>query len=554
MLPRLLECGVPLEARDGDRATAFLHACSIESIEVLVAAGCNVLAVNRAHQNGLMMAAAQGHATLLPRLLKCGVPLEARDDSRVTAFLFACDCGHAKCTEVLVAAGCNVAAVDKQGKTGLMIAAARGHAKLLPRLVECGVPLEVRDKQDLTAFLHACREGQPESVKALLAAGCDATSMTSKGRTGLKLAKAKGHMGVLHLLATDPEAVSQAKAAKQRQEAEQAALAPTPAARKEAEQAALRAEAELMAIIEGEKSGQTTPKPCKQAQTTVAASAKKRAKRERQRLLQRTREAAAAETELASAPEPAPDYAGGVVPAAARPTSDYVAASIASPALHQDDIVATAETPQRKLAEEMAAKKKAKRERQRQRRAGEAEGRQPKMPAATPEPEPEAAAVAEPEPAPVETAAQRETLERSVLLMREWDAKQVLAWCATQLPGCVAGAAAKELEDGEELAGRMPRSLLKMPKRHGASEAQAQALVACRDAVLAGQECLVSEGPRGGGAEEASAAAGVDPCDICFEPYDRRECTPRMLKECGHTFCAPSPRLPRAQYASTRTA
>ena len=141
-------------------------------------------------------------------------------------------------------------------------------------------------------------------------------------------------------------------------------------------------------------------------------------------------------------------------------------------------------------------------------------------------------------------ATQCRACTRSTLPMGEWDTEQVLAWCAVQLPEHLAGALATELEDGEELAGRKPRSLLKLLKRHGATEAEAETLLARRDAVLAEQQRVGGEGAgRDEHTEEAPAVAVVEPCDICFEPFDRRERTPRLLKECGHTFCASTPTL-----------
>ena len=139
--------------------------------------------------------------------------------------------------------------------------------------------------------------------------------------------------------------------------------------------------------------------------------------------------------------------------------------------------------------------------------------------------------------------------------MAVWSAEHVLAWCASQLPARMAGAAARSLEDGEELEAMPERSLLKRLKRQGATEAEAQALLVCRDTVLAEQRRPGDEGEGGEGEGEqapataaaaaaAAADAAVDPCEICFEPFDRGERVPRMLNKCGHTFCAPT--LPRS--------
>ena len=79
----------------------------------------------------------------------------------------------------------------------------------------------------------------------------------------------------------------------------------------------------------------------------------------------------------------------------------------------------------------------------------------------------------------------------SVLPMGEWGMEQVLTWCAFELPAQMADAVARQLEDGEELAGKRPHSLLKLLKRAGATDAQAQALLASRVAILAEQESLM---------------------------------------------------------------
>ena len=166
-----------------------------------------------------------------------------------------------------------------------------------------------------------------------------------------------------------------------------------------------------------------------------------------------------------------------------------------------------------------SAKKRAKRERQRQRAREVAASR----PVSVPEPEAANEAAAEPEPestcaedivpSPEPEPEQAETGNSFLALV--WALAVlivgVLAWLWRQSSAAVEASAA--------------------------SEAQAQALLECRDAVLAEQ--------MGGGdeaeaeREEASPVAGVE-CDICFEPFDRMERTPRNMKECGHTFCAPT--------------
>ena len=73
-----------------------------EGVQALLDAGCNAAAMNNRGQTALMIAAAKGHAVLLPRLLAGGVRLEARDEAGMTAFLHACARGQAACVGALL--------------------------------------------------------------------------------------------------------------------------------------------------------------------------------------------------------------------------------------------------------------------------------------------------------------------------------------------------------------------------------------------------------------------------------------------------------------------
>ena len=81
----------------------------------------------------MILAAMQGHAALLPRLVEHSVPLEAEDEAGFTAFLFACLKGHARCAEALLRVGCDATALTNMGRSGLMLAAIEGHVVLLSR-------------------------------------------------------------------------------------------------------------------------------------------------------------------------------------------------------------------------------------------------------------------------------------------------------------------------------------------------------------------------------------------------------------------------------------
>ena len=186
----------PLDRRDEGGFTKFLWACNFgqaDRMEALLAAGCNAAAVTDLGKTGLILAAACGHAALLPWLLERGaLDREARDIDGFTAFLWACHDGQAESAEALRAAGCDTSAVTNEGWTGLMLAAKSGCIALLPLLLECGASLKARDPHGVTAFLSACYAGKLACAEALLAAGSDAAAANCRGTTALLYAVMKG--------------------------------------------------------------------------------------------------------------------------------------------------------------------------------------------------------------------------------------------------------------------------------------------------------------------------------------------------------------------------
>ena len=73
----------PLDRRDEGGFTKFLWAFNFgqaDRMEALLAAGCNAAAVTDLGKTGLILAAACGHAALLPWLLERGALLDSLDE------------------------------------------------------------------------------------------------------------------------------------------------------------------------------------------------------------------------------------------------------------------------------------------------------------------------------------------------------------------------------------------------------------------------------------------------------------------------------------------
>ena len=238
--------------------TAFHYACNAgqqESMETLMAVGCNPALRSYDGKTGEQLATKQGHTALVKRLKTLQWELSeaagkaelarqrALEKSASTAASrVAGDVGEMvgamlldpdlSSYLVLAVFGADWDKVKRlledgadpskpvdpdmtlssemKGMTPLAMAAMMGHTKILRLLLEYGADIDAVVKQAVfkqaegfTAFLFACETGSLGCVKELLKHGCDHTLTTTAGRTGLQLAQAHKHTAVVKLLMKD---------------------------------------------------------------------------------------------------------------------------------------------------------------------------------------------------------------------------------------------------------------------------------------------------------------------------------------------------------------
>ena len=87
-----------------------------------------------ARPRDLNLAAGEGHAAVVMRLLEAGADVNATEKDGVTALHWAAKDGHTAIVMRLLAAGANVHARDEDGLTALDWAAKQGHAAIVMRL------------------------------------------------------------------------------------------------------------------------------------------------------------------------------------------------------------------------------------------------------------------------------------------------------------------------------------------------------------------------------------------------------------------------------------
>jgi ankyrin repeat protein len=202
----------------------------LEMADLLIRAGARVTATTREGVTPLQLAAINGSATMMARLLKAGVdpntPLTAAGD---TALMMAARTGKVDALRVLLEAGAHINAQETWGgTTALMWAVSENHSDAVRTLIAAGADVNARshyvaaangrgfegrtpvpgttEKVEefasgwLTPMMLAAREGHTDVARLLLDAGADVNAKAGDGKTALALAIFNGNYDVASLL------------------------------------------------------------------------------------------------------------------------------------------------------------------------------------------------------------------------------------------------------------------------------------------------------------------------------------------------------------------
>jgi ankyrin repeat protein len=229
-----------------DGSTALHWAVEREDLEMtdlLVRAGARVDARTREGVTPLQLAAVNGSAPLLDRLLKAGAdPNGALTPAGDTALMMAARTGRTDALRVLVEAGANVNARETWGgTTPLMWAVSEGHVDAAKMLIAAGADVSARSNFVapangrgfegrtplansteskpaefasgwLTPLMLAAREGHVELARTLVGAGADVNAVAGDGKTALALAIFNGNYDVASFLVDSKADVNRADA------------------------------------------------------------------------------------------------------------------------------------------------------------------------------------------------------------------------------------------------------------------------------------------------------------------------------------------------------
>jgi ankyrin repeat protein len=223
----LLQRKADVNAPQLDGTTALHWAVRLDDLDtadLLIRAGANVSAANRAGATPMQLAALNGNAAMVEKLIKAGadsnVPLTPAGD---TALMMASRTGKTDAINVLLDGGAKVNTKETWGgTTALMWAVAERHAAAVKTLIDHGADVNARSNFVpaangrgfegrtpvapqpgqaaeefasgwLTPLMFSAREGDVESARLLVAAGADVNAPASDGKDALGLAIFNGN-------------------------------------------------------------------------------------------------------------------------------------------------------------------------------------------------------------------------------------------------------------------------------------------------------------------------------------------------------------------------
>jgi ankyrin repeat protein len=181
-----------------------------EMVRILLGAGADINARNRAGQTALMSLDRKANLDLVRDLLRAGADVNVRDQRGETPLLSAATSSSFAVIQELVSYGAGMDAKNNEGTTVLMRAAENSDFQVAKLLLKFGVDVNARDDNQETALLIAARWGSASTARALIDARADVNAKDGDGRTALVLA-AKGEDPQLASLLIDAGADVNAK-------------------------------------------------------------------------------------------------------------------------------------------------------------------------------------------------------------------------------------------------------------------------------------------------------------------------------------------------------
>ncbi len=115
-----------------------------------------------------------GHSATVELLLDRGANIEAVDQRRRTALIYAAATCHSGIVQLLLDRGANIEAVDQYRRTALIQAAGSGHSETVQLLLDRGANIEAANQWGNTALISAAHGGYRKTFRLLASYGANA--------------------------------------------------------------------------------------------------------------------------------------------------------------------------------------------------------------------------------------------------------------------------------------------------------------------------------------------------------------------------------------------
>ena len=203
----VLGLGVLDVAAEGTGLSSSLH-CACEKnhpevVKLLVEGGADVDVEGRDEHGALFTACETGKSEVVRLLVESGAWSGLAKDGEVwmEGLMTAAAGGHAGVVRVLLNAGMDVDSVDEIGNTALCRASRLGRVDVVRVLVdEGGADVNRTGRGGGTPLMKACVTGKEDLVRMLLEAGADVGVRDSGGETALDIARRRGWDGLVAVL------------------------------------------------------------------------------------------------------------------------------------------------------------------------------------------------------------------------------------------------------------------------------------------------------------------------------------------------------------------
>uniref|UniRef100_A0A8C0WS43 Ankyrin repeat domain-containing protein 6 n=1 Tax=Castor canadensis TaxID=51338 RepID=A0A8C0WS43_CASCN len=209
----LLKAGCDLDVQDDGDQTALHRATVVGNTEIITALIQEGCALDRQDKDGTALHEASWHgfSQSAKLLIKAGANVLARNKAGNTALHLACQNSHSQSTRVLLLGGSRADLKNNAGDTCLHVAVRYNHLSIIRLLLSAFCSVHEKNQAGDTALHVAAALNHKKVVKILLEAGADGTIVNNVGQTPLETARYHNNPEVALLLTKAPQGSGSAR-------------------------------------------------------------------------------------------------------------------------------------------------------------------------------------------------------------------------------------------------------------------------------------------------------------------------------------------------------